>query len=120
MISNVGGAVRRFDLPPMAASGLVGMLDQTEYISVIWVTAAIGSAFTAGHFWKRARNAGPAKSNQKGSCPTTRHLAQARCARNPPWIWGAAATRHPWRRAAKPASLPVYPPNPWRITASVV
>ncbi|MDO9342794.1 MAG: hypothetical protein Q7T99_04830, partial [Pseudomonas sp.] len=33
--------------------------------------------------------------------------------------WGAAATRHPWRGAAKPASLPVYPPNPCRIPASV-
>ncbi|MDO9383338.1 MAG: hypothetical protein Q7T86_10800, partial [Hyphomicrobiaceae bacterium] len=41
------------------------------------------------------------------------------CARNPPGIWGAAATRHPWRGAAKPASLPVYPPNPCRIPASV-
>ncbi|KTC56319.1 hypothetical protein AO262_01625, partial [Pseudomonas fluorescens ABAC62] len=30
-----------------------------------------------------------------------------------------AATRHPWRGAAKPASLPVYPPNPCRIPASV-
>ncbi|MGY2046423.1 hypothetical protein ACW9I9_29035, partial [Pseudomonas pergaminensis] len=28
-------------------------------------------------------------------------------------------TRHPWRGAAKPASLPVYPPNPCRIPASV-
>jgi len=35
-------------------------------------------------------------------------------------IWGAAATRHPWRGAAKPASLPVYPPNHCRIPASVV
>ena len=34
-------------------------------------------------------------------------------------IWGAAATRHPWRGAAKPASLPVYPPNPCRIPAIV-
>ncbi|TKK25883.1 hypothetical protein PspCFBP13528_25750 [Pseudomonas sp. CFBP13528] len=59
----------------MAASGPTRMLDWTEYISVSAVTAAMGSAFTAGHFWKRARNAGPAKSNQKGSCPTTRHLA---------------------------------------------
>ncbi|WP_339464503.1 hypothetical protein, partial [Pseudomonas lurida] len=33
--------------------------------------------------------------------------------------WGAAATRPPWRGAAKPASLPVYPPNPCRIPASV-
>ncbi|MGY3023035.1 hypothetical protein ACVWXR_000870 [Pseudomonas lurida] len=59
------------------------------------------------------------KSNQKGSCPNTRHLAHARCARNPTGIWGAAATRPPWRGAAKPASLPVYPPNPCRIPASV-
>ncbi|WP_218064745.1 hypothetical protein, partial [Pseudomonas sp. 1 R 17] len=27
---------------------------------------------------------------------------------------------HPWRGAAKPASLPVYPPNHYRIPASVV
>ncbi|VCU62676.1 hypothetical protein [Pseudomonas synxantha] len=44
---NVGGG-----LLPMAASGPTRMLDQTEYISVIWVTADIGSAFTAGHFGK--------------------------------------------------------------------
>ena len=36
---NVGGAVRRFDLPPMAASGPARMLDQIEYISVSAVTA---------------------------------------------------------------------------------
>jgi len=35
-------------------------------------------------------------------------------------MWGAAATRHPWRGAAKPASLPVYPPHHYRIPASVV
>jgi len=35
-------------------------------------------------------------------------------------MWGAAATRHSWRGAAKPASLPVYPPNHYRIPASVV
>ncbi|KRP70821.1 hypothetical protein TX23_19490 [Pseudomonas paralactis] len=49
---NVGGAVRRFDLPPMAALGPARMLDQTGYISVIWITAAMGSALTAGHFRK--------------------------------------------------------------------
>ncbi|KRA19155.1 hypothetical protein ASD70_23970 [Pseudomonas sp. Root569] len=57
------------------------MLDQTEYISVIWATANIGSAFTAGHFEKRKVT--------KRSCPTTRHLAQARCARRPAWFNGA-------------------------------
>ncbi|KRP73757.1 hypothetical protein TX23_04850 [Pseudomonas paralactis] len=41
-------------LPPMAAWQPVRMLDQIEYISVVWVTAAMGSALTAGHFWKRA------------------------------------------------------------------
>ncbi|TKK35732.1 hypothetical protein PspCFBP13528_00330 [Pseudomonas sp. CFBP13528] len=46
---NVGGG-----LPPMAASGPTRMLDWNEYISVSAVTAAMGSAFTAGHFWKRA------------------------------------------------------------------
>jgi len=40
------------------------MLDQTRYISVIWVTATVGSAFTAGHFWKSA------KSNPKRFAPT--------------------------------------------------
>ncbi|TKK25143.1 hypothetical protein PspCFBP13528_27240 [Pseudomonas sp. CFBP13528] len=38
----------------MAASGPTRMLDQIEYISVSAVTATMGSAFTAGHFWKRA------------------------------------------------------------------
>ncbi|TKK29971.1 hypothetical protein PspCFBP13528_16710 [Pseudomonas sp. CFBP13528] len=38
----------------MAAFGPTRMLDQTEYISVSAVTATMGSAFTAGHFWKRA------------------------------------------------------------------
>ncbi|TKK29550.1 hypothetical protein PspCFBP13528_17620 [Pseudomonas sp. CFBP13528] len=38
----------------MAASGPTRMLDWNEYISVSAVTAAMGSAFTAGHFWKRA------------------------------------------------------------------
>ncbi|AZF14739.1 hypothetical protein C4J92_1239 [Pseudomonas sp. R3-18-08] len=37
---NVGGAVRRFDLPPMAAWQQTIMLDQSEYISVAAVTAA--------------------------------------------------------------------------------
>ena len=46
----VGGAVRRFDLFPMAASGPTRMLEQTEYISIPAVTAAIGSALTAAHF----------------------------------------------------------------------
>jgi len=40
------------------------MLDQTGYISVAAVTAAVGSALTAGHFWKSA------KSNQKRFAPT--------------------------------------------------
>ncbi len=34
----------------MAASGLARMLDQTEYISVSAVMAAMGSALTAAHF----------------------------------------------------------------------
>ncbi|SEC66710.1 hypothetical protein SAMN04490193_3326 [Pseudomonas marginalis] len=37
---NVGGAVRRFDLLPMAAFGPTMSLDLTEYISVAAVTAA--------------------------------------------------------------------------------
>jgi len=79
------------------------------YISVDAVMAAIGSAFTAGHFWKRARNAGPAKSNQKGSCPTTRCLAVARHARTQALLRGPAAIGHPWPCAATPASMPGCP-----------
>ena len=33
---------------------------EAESISVIWVTAAMGSALTAVHCWKRAWNAGDA------------------------------------------------------------
>ena len=47
------------------------------------------------------------KSNQKGSCPNTRHLASGSVcppADLNPW---AAATRHPWRGAANPASCRV-------------
>ncbi|AVE03155.1 hypothetical protein CYL20_00780 [Pseudomonas palleroniana] len=36
----------------MAAYGPTGMLEWSEYISVAVVTADIGSALTAAHFWK--------------------------------------------------------------------
>ena len=42
------------ELGPVAAFGPTMWLDLTEYISVAAVTAAYGSALTAGHFWKRA------------------------------------------------------------------
>ena len=45
--SNVGGG-----LPPMAVSGLTSFLGWVEYISIVAVTAAMGSALTAGHFGK--------------------------------------------------------------------
>ncbi len=48
----------------MAAWQPTWMLDHIGYISVIWVRAVIGSALTAGHFWKSA------KSNQKRFAPT--------------------------------------------------
>ncbi|MDT9631979.1 hypothetical protein F6S08_12150 [Pseudomonas sp. JV449] len=56
-----GGATIR--LAPMAASGPTICWGWNEYISVAAVTAAYGSALTAGHFWKSA------KSNQKRFAP---------------------------------------------------
>jgi hypothetical protein len=103
----------------MASFGPTIFLDQTGYISVAAVTAAYGSALTAAHFWK-GRNAGPAKSKQKAFAPplgTSPRLGVPVIRQR---FGGAAATRHPWRGAAKPASLPVYPPNHYRIPASVV
>ena len=54
----------RGSLLPSAAWRPTRMLDQTGYISIDAVTATIGSALTAGHFWKSA------KSNQKRFAPT--------------------------------------------------
>ncbi len=51
------------ELAPVAAFGPTMSLGVYEYISIPAVTAAIGSAFTAGHFWKSA------KSNQKRFAP---------------------------------------------------
>ncbi|MBY8949583.1 hypothetical protein J1G35_27345, partial [Pseudomonas sp. SH10-3B] len=51
-------------LGSVAAFGPTMSLALTEYISVAAVTAAYGSALTAGHFWKSA------KSNQKRFAPT--------------------------------------------------
>ena len=71
------------------------------YISVAAVTAAIGSALTAGHFWKRAPKVTKTLLPQHSAprlgsvCPN---------AGMNPW---AAATRHPWRGAANPASCRV-------------
>jgi len=36
----------------MAVSGLTSFLGWVEYISIVAVTAAMGSALTAGHFGK--------------------------------------------------------------------
>ncbi len=55
--------MRRLDLAAMAVCQASILLNQAEYISVAAVTAAIGSALTAGHFWKSA------KSNQKRFAP---------------------------------------------------
>src|SRR5450830_1912565 len=68
-----------------------------EYISVPAVTAAMGSALTAGHFWKRAPKV------------TKRALAPPLGASPPhsglnPW---AAVMGHPWPRTANPASCRV-------------
>ncbi|TWR59896.1 hypothetical protein FIV39_27145 [Pseudomonas grimontii] len=40
----------------MAAFGPTVFWGLVEYISVVAVTAAIGSALTAGHFWKSAKS----------------------------------------------------------------
>jgi hypothetical protein len=72
----------------------------TVYISIPSVTAAYGSALTAAHFWK-----GPKVSKR----PSPHHSAPRLGSVCPhsslnPW---AAATRHPWRGAANPASCRV-------------
>ena len=50
---NAGGIYTSL-LLSVAAFGPTMSLGVTEYISVAAVRAAIGSALTAGHFWKRA------------------------------------------------------------------
>ncbi len=69
----------------------------SEYISISSVTATYGSALTAAHFWKSPKVS-------KRLLP--HHLAPRLGSVFPhsglnPW---AAATRHPWRGAANPAS----------------
>ncbi|ONH52158.1 hypothetical protein BLL36_18925 [Pseudomonas cedrina subsp. cedrina] len=56
-MAGVGGQVGYIEqtakqLVAVAAFGPTRLLLLTGYISVIWVTAAIGSALTAGHFGK--------------------------------------------------------------------
>ena len=72
----------------------------TEYISISSVTATYGSALTAGHFWKDPKVT--KRSSPHHSVP---RLGSA-CPNEGlnPW---AAATRHPWRGAANPASCRV-------------
>ncbi|MCD7072186.1 hypothetical protein LRQ63_31335, partial [Pseudomonas sp. MAFF 311097] len=60
-----------------------------------------------------------AKVKQKRSCPQQLGTSLTLGVPVIRQVFGGAATRHPWRGAAKPASLPVYPPNPCRIPASV-
>ncbi|VCU63414.1 hypothetical protein [Pseudomonas synxantha] len=50
----------------MAASGPTTRLDQTEYMSIPVVTAAIGSAFTAGHFGKEDGMKAPGQRRNTG------------------------------------------------------
>ncbi|TWC13138.1 hypothetical protein FBY09_12241 [Pseudomonas sp. SJZ101] len=73
-----------------------------EYISVAAVAATGGSALTAGYFGKRPKVT-------KGLCPTTRHLAKARCSLTKALLRGPAAKGHPWPSAANPASMPGCP-----------
>ena len=57
-LRNVGAG-----LPAMAECLVLEMFGRAGYISVIWVTAGIGSALTAGHFGKEPQ------SNQKALAP---------------------------------------------------
>ncbi len=84
----------------MAALQPTRMLDLTAYISVPAVTATYGSALTAGHFWK-----GPKVTKRPSPHHSAPRLGSV-CPNAGLKSW-AAATRHPWRGAANPASCRV-------------
>ncbi len=70
------------------------------YISIAAVTATYGSALTAGHFWKDPKVT--KRSSPHHSAPRLGSVCPHSGLN--PW---AAATRHPWRGAANPASCRV-------------
>jgi len=71
-----------------------------EYISVAAVTAAYGSALTAGHFWKDPKVT--KRSSPHHSAPRPGSVCRNEGLN--PW---AAAMGHPWPSAANPASCRV-------------
>ena len=92
--------MRRFDLPPMAASGPTRMLGWNEYISITYGNGDLRFRPYGGSLWKSPKVS-------KGLLPqhSVPRLGSA-CPHSGlnPW---AAATRHPWRGAANPASCRV-------------
>ena len=66
----VGGAVRRFDLLPMAAWQPTRMLE-FDRVHIRY----LGNGYLWFRFYSGSLLEKSPKSNQKGSCPTTRHLA---------------------------------------------
>ncbi len=78
----------------------------TGYISVAAVTAAYGSALTAGHFWKDPKVT--KRSSPHHSAPRLGSV----CPHSGFGAW-AAAMGHPWPSAANPASCRVtHAPKP--------
>ncbi|MCS3439519.1 hypothetical protein M2399_004979 [Pseudomonas sp. BIGb0450] len=78
------------------------------YISVAAVTAAYGSALTAGHFWQTPGMPAQPKVTKR-SLPHHSVPRLGSACRNEGPVPRAAATGHPWPGAAKSASLPIYP-----------
>jgi hypothetical protein len=115
MVANIADQFPTDVLRSTVGAGLLAMaalqptwILLTEYISIPAVTATYGFALTASPFCQTpgvpAQTKGPKKS-----CPTIRPLAKARGTLTPALLRGPAAIRHPWPRAAIPASMPGCP-----------
>ncbi|PMU46893.1 hypothetical protein C1X85_33420 [Pseudomonas sp. GP01-A6] len=78
------------------------------YISVAAVTAAYGSALTAGHFWQTPGMPAQPKVTKRSLPHHSVPRPGSACPHSGP-VPRAAATGHPWPGAAKSASLPIYP-----------
>jgi len=92
-------------------SGLACDGGMSVYISVAAVTAAYGSALTAGHFWKDRKPAQPKVTKRSSPHHSAPRLGSV-CPNEGFGAW-AAAMGHPWPSAANPASCRVtHAPKP--------